>query len=48
MIAFENNDWIVESYGMRSKLLPGTFDIPAERLTEMQTSRQASYYSRPT
>ena len=24
------------------------FDIPAERLTEMQTSRQASYYSRPT
>ena len=37
----------VDRYGMRSKLLPGTFNIPAERLTEMQTSRQASYYSRP-
>ena len=24
MIAFENNDWIVESYGMRATLLPGT------------------------
>ncbi len=23
MIAFENNDWIVESYGMRATLLPG-------------------------
>ena len=37
----------VDRYGMRSKLLPGTFDIPAERLTEMQAFGQASCYSRP-
>jgi hypothetical protein len=38
----------VESDGMRSKLLPGTIDIPAERLTEMQIpSRPASIFGLP-
>jgi hypothetical protein len=38
----------VESDGMRSKLLPGTFDIPAERLTEMQIpGRPASIFGLP-
>jgi hypothetical protein len=34
MYAFQNNDWIVETYGMQAKLPPGTIDIPAERQTE--------------
>ena len=37
----------VDRYGMRSKLLRGASDIPAERLTEMQAFGQASCYSRP-
>ena len=38
----------VERHGMRSKLLPGTFDIPAEWLTEMQTpGRPASIFGLP-
>ena len=38
----------VESDGMRSKLLPGTFDIPAEWLTEMQIpGRPASIFGLP-
>ena len=34
MFAFEDDDWISDSYGMRSKLIPATFNVPAERLTE--------------
>jgi hypothetical protein len=38
----------VESDGMRSKLLPGTFDIPAEWLTEKQIpGRPASIFGLP-
>ena len=38
----------VEGDGMRSKLLPGTFDIPAEWLTEMQIpGRPASIFGLP-
>ncbi len=34
---------------MRSKLLPGTFDIPAERLAEMQIpGRPATIFDLPT
>jgi hypothetical protein len=36
MLAFENTDWIVDDYGMRSKMLTGRFDIPVERLCEVQ------------
>jgi hypothetical protein len=48
MHAFENDDWIIDDFGMRSKMRTGRFDISAERLHDVQTFTSGKVLFWPT
>jgi hypothetical protein len=40
---FENDDWLVDDFGIRAKMPTGAFNIPASRLGELTTSSPGAF-----
>jgi hypothetical protein len=40
---FENDDWLVDDFGLRAKMPTGAFNIPASRLGELTTSSAGAF-----
>jgi hypothetical protein len=45
---FENDDWLIDDFGIRAKMPAGTFKIPASRLGELTTSSAGAFLFWPT
>lgn len=45
---FENDDWLIDDFGIRAKMPEGTFKIPASRLGELTTSSAGAFLFWPT
>ncbi len=45
---FENDDWLIDDFGIRAKMPAGTFKIPASRLGELTTPSAGAFLFWPT
>lgn len=45
---FENDEWLIDDFGIRAKMPEGAFKIPASRLGELTTSAAGAFLFWPT